>query len=132
MSIYFFILSEIYILFNIKYKYLMTNKNAIGMIIFNNPLYLVGACLSAWVHRKYITKYNLNIDLVVMVDKQIYKYKDELEKYFDKVKLIDLIEIKLNPKYFVIQKYSEWMKYSVSKWQILNFDEYERLDFKAN
>lgn len=129
MSIYFFILSEIYILFNIKYKYLMTNKNAIGMIIFNNPLYLVGACLSAWVHRKYITKYNLNIDLVVMVDKQIYKYKDELEKYFDKVKLIDLIEIKLNPKYFVIQKYSEWMKYSVSKWQILNFDEYKKILF---
>lgn len=107
----------------------MTNKNAIGMIIFNNPLYLVGACLSAWVHRKYISKYDLNIDLVVMVDKQIYKYKDELEKYFNKVKLIDLIEIKLNPKYYVMQKYSEWMKYSVSKWQILNFDEYKKILF---
>jgi hypothetical protein len=33
-------------------------KNAIGMIIFTNPLYLVGACLSAWTHR---TIYYINI-----------------------------------------------------------------------
>ena len=36
----------------------MKNKNAIGMIIFNNPLYLVGGCLSAYVHKKFIIKYN--------------------------------------------------------------------------
>ena len=107
----------------------MTSKNAIGMIIFTNSLYLVGACLSAWVHRKFISKYNFSIDLVVMVDKPMYKYKNELKKYFDKVVLIDLVEIKLNPKYYVINKYSQWMKYSVSKWQILNFYEYEKILF---
>jgi len=104
-------------------------KNAIGMIIFKNPLYLVGACLSAWTHREFIKKYNLNINLVVMVDEQIYKYKEELEKYFDYVELIELIEIKLSPKYYVINKYSQWMKYSISKWNILKFDNYEKILF---
>jgi hypothetical protein len=104
-------------------------KNAIGMIIFTNPLYLVGACLSAWTHREFINKYNLEIDLVVIVDKIIYKYKDELLKYFDKIKLIDLIEMKLSPKYNVIYKYSQWMKYSISKWEILNFEDYEKILF---
>lgn len=107
----------------------MTNKNAIGMIIFNNPLYIVGGCLSAWTHRKFIKKYNLKIDLIVMVDNTIYKYKDELKKYFDVVELIDLIEIKLSPKYNVINKYSQWMKYSVSKWTILKFDKYQKILF---
>jgi hypothetical protein len=107
----------------------MVNKNAIGVIVFNNPLYLVGACLSAYVHRKFITKYKLNIDLIVMVDKEMYKYKDELDKYFDLVKLIDLLEMKLNQKYNVINKYSKWMKYSISKWQILNFDFYDKILF---
>jgi len=104
-------------------------KNAIGMIIFTNPLYLVGACLSAWTHRQFITKYNFKIDLVVMVDEPIYKYKEELEKYFDYIKLIDLIEIKLSPKYNVIYKYSQWMKYSISKWNILKLDNYDKILF---
>jgi hypothetical protein len=64
-----------------------------------------------------------------MVNEPIYKYKDELEKYFDHVVLIDLIEMKLSPKYYVIKKYSQWMKYSISKWEILNFDEYEKILF---
>lgn len=104
-------------------------KNAIGMIIFTNPLYLIGACLSAWIHREFINKYNLAIELVVMVDEPIYKYKNELSKYFDKIKLIDLIEMKLSPKYNVIHKYSQWMKYSISKWEILNFEDYNKILF---
>lgn len=104
-------------------------KNAIGMIIFTNPLYIVGACLSAWTHREFIRKYNLGIDMVVMVDNPIYKHKKELEKYFDHIELIDLIEIKLSPKYNVIYKYSQWMKYSISKWNILKFDNYDKILF---
>lgn len=107
----------------------MTNKNAIGMIIFTNPLYLVGACLSAWVHRKFINEYGLKIDLIVMVDDSIYKYKEELEKYFDSVKLINLLEMKLSSNYNIIHKYSQWMKYSISKWQILNYDSYKKILF---
>jgi hypothetical protein len=107
----------------------MEKKNAIGMIIFKNSLYLVGACLSAWTHRKFINKLNLDIKLIVMVDETIYKYKDELDKYFDHVELIDLREMKLNSEYKVIYKYSEWMKYSISKWEILKLDTYNKILF---
>ena len=105
------------------------NKYAICMIIFKNPLYIVGACLSAWVHRQFIDKYNLDIKLIVMVDNNIYHYKDELEKYFDFIKLIPIIEMKLNPKYKIIYKYSDWMKFSVSKWNVLKFDEFDKILF---
>lgn len=107
----------------------INNKYAICMLIFKNPLYIVGACLSAWTHRQFITKYNLNIKLIVMVDKNIYHYKDELEKYFDFVELIEIIEMKLNPEYKIIYKYSDWMKFSISKWEILKFDDYEKILF---
>lgn len=105
------------------------DKYAIGMIIFKNPLYLVGACLSAWTHRKFIEKYSLNIKLLAMVDEQMIEYKNELEKYFDHIELIDLIKVKLNQKYNVIYKYSEWMKYSASKWNILKFDYFDKILF---
>lgn len=107
----------------------INNKYAIAMIIFKNPLYVVGSCLSAWVHRKFINKYNLDIKLIVMVDDVIYKYKDELEKYYDYVELIDMIELKLSTKYKVINKYSEWMKFSVSKWNIFKFDDFDKILF---
>lgn len=105
------------------------NKYAICMLIFKNPLYIVGACLSAWVHRQFINKYNLEIKLIVMVDNNTYIYKDELEKYFDYVKLIEIIEMKLNPEYKIIYKYSDWMKFSVSKWNIFKFDDYDKILF---
>ena len=105
------------------------NKYAICMLIFKNPLYIVGACLSAWVHRQFIIKNNLNIKLIVMVDSNIYQHKYELEKYFDFVELIEIIEMKLNPKYIIINKYSDWMKFSVSKWVIFKFDDYDKILF---
>jgi hypothetical protein len=105
------------------------NKYAIAMLIFKNPLYIVGACLSAWVHRKFIHKYNLNIKLIVLVDKFIYEYKKELEKYFDSVELIEIIEMKLNHEYKIINKYSDWMKFSISKWNIFKFDNYDKILF---
>lgn len=99
------------------------------MIIFENDLYVVGGCISAWVHKQYIKKLNLDIKLIVMVDEKIYKYKDELKKYFDEIVLINLIEMKLNPEYKVIYKYSKWMHYSINKWQILNLDYYDKILF---
>ena len=100
------------------------------MIVFKNPLYVVGACLSAWTHRQFINNLNLDIQLIVMVDDVLYyQYKDELSKYFDRVELIKMREMKLNPDYKVIHKYSEWMKNSVSKWEILKYDEYAKILF---
>lgn len=102
---------------------------AICMLVFKNPLYIVGACLSAWVHRKFIIQYNLDIKLILLIDSTMYKYKDELVKYFDFVEQIDMLEIKLNPNYKVIYKYSQWMKFSISKWNIFKFDEYDKILF---
>ena len=107
----------------------MKNTNAVCMIIFNNPLYLVGACLSAWVHRKFINEINVDIKLIVMINEPIIKYKEELEKYFDHIEIIELREIKLHPDYYVINKYSEWMKYSISKWEILKLDKFDKILF---
>ncbi len=104
-------------------------KNAICMLIFGNELYIPGACLSAWVHRKFISENRLSIRLVVMVDNFIFKYRDELEKYFDEVVLIDMMEVKLNPEYYIIEKYSKWMKYTINKWQILNLTDYDKVLF---
>ncbi len=99
------------------------------MLVFGNNLYISGACLSAYTHRQFINKNNLDIELVIMVDENVYKYKKELEKYFDRVIKIDLFEVKLNNKYYVIEKYSKWMKYSINKWQILNIKGYEKILF---
>jgi hypothetical protein len=107
----------------------MKKNNAICMIIFNNPLYLIGACLSAWVHRKFIKEIGIEVKLVVMINEPIIKYKEELEKYFDYIEIIELIEIKLHPDYFVIDKYSEWMKYSISKWKIFNLEQFNKILF---
>ncbi len=107
----------------------MSKSNAICMLLFGGGLYLAGACLSAYTHRQFITKYNYDIKLVVMVDENMFKYKQELNKYFDEVILIDFIEVKLNPKYHVIEKYSKWMKYLINKWQILKLVEYEKILF---
>lgn len=108
----------------------MNKKNfAIAMLIFKNPLYIIGGCLSAWTHRKFIKENGLNIKLIVMIDKTFYKYKEELEKYYDVVELIDIIELKLNQKYKIIDKYSDWMKFSASKWNIFKYDEYDKILF---
>jgi len=104
-------------------------KNAICMLIFGNNLYIPGACASAYTHRKFIEKNNLKIKLVIMIDKTILKYKKDLEKYFDEVFLIDMFEVKLNPNYYIIDKYSKWMKYSINKWQILKLTNYDQILF---
>jgi hypothetical protein len=64
-----------------------------------------------------------------MIDSSFETHMDELEQIFDKVKIIDLVEIKLSPNYKVHHKYSKWLKYSINKWQALNFDEYEKVLF---
>lgn len=104
-------------------------KYAIAMLIFGNENYITGSIISAYLHKQYINKYNLDIDLIVMVDDLIYKYKDELLKFFDKVKKINLIEMKLSNKYYVIKKYSKWMKFSINKWQIMQYEEYKKILF---
>lgn len=100
-------------------------KVAISLVIFKNIEYIIGGCIVAYLHKKFTKK--LNIDIIVLVDDYIYKYKNILNKYFDKIIKIDLIKIKLNEKYIYHDKYSKWMNISINKWQILNLEEYDKV-----
>ena len=106
-------------------------KYGICTLIFGNTSYLVGACLSFYVHRQFIKKNNLDIDLIAMVDDKIYKYKDILELYFDKIIKIDLDEIVLNYRHNAkeYKNYSTWVKYSINKWKIFNIENYDKILF---
>ena len=64
-----------------------------------------------------------------MIDPSLEFYKNDLLMFFDKVFIIDLIEMKLNPNYAMVNKYSKWMKYTVNKWQVLKFTEYDKILF---
>jgi hypothetical protein len=88
---------------------------------------MIGSVISASIHKKLIKLYNLNIEVIAIVSHSIYKYKDELLKYFDKIELIELLEIKLSEKYKLIPKYSKWIKYSITKWQVLQLDMYDKI-----
>ncbi len=104
-------------------------KNAIFMLIFNKLHYIVGGYIAAYTHKKFIKKLGLEIELVVMVDKKIYEYREELLKVFDRVELVELLEIRLNKEYYYAHKYSEWMKNSITKWHILKYEEYNKILF---
>ena len=104
-------------------------KNAIFMLIFNKLHYLVGGFISGYIHKKFIKKLGLEIELVVMVDKKINEYREELLKVFDRVELVELLEIRLNKEYHYANKYSEWMKNSITKWHILKYEEYNKILF---
>jgi hypothetical protein len=90
---------------------------------------MIGAFIAAYAHKKLLKQLNLEIELVVMVDNKIYEYREELLKVFDRVELIDLLEIRLNKQYYYAYKYSEWMKYSITKWHILKYEEYNKILF---
>jgi hypothetical protein len=90
---------------------------------------MVGGYIAGYAHKELIKKLGLEIELVVMVDQKIYEYREELLKIFDRVELIDLLEIRLNKEYYYAHKYSEWMKYSITKWHILKYEEYNKILF---
>ena len=110
-------------------------KYAISTIIFQNPSYIVGACISFHAHKQFIKKLGLKIKLIVLVDELIYGYKNILEKYFDSIIRIKLETIKLNYDKIKekdsgsLKKYSKWIKYSINKWQIINQEEYDKILF---
>ncbi len=37
--------------------------------------------------------------------------------------------IKLHDKIKIIDKYLDWMRYSINKWQVLQYDEYDKILF---
>lgn len=105
-------------------------KNAIFMLCMLKDSYVIGACISAFIHKQYIEKINLDIILNVMVDDYIYnKFKDVLAQYFDRVIKIKLNKFSLSKDYsFAKGKYS-WINFSLSKWECLKYEEYDKILF---
>ena len=109
-------------------KRLIHKKDAICMLCMLKDHYVLGACISAFTHKQFIKKYNLNIDLVMMCDDYIFnKYNHILNKYFDKVNKIQLEYFKY--KDFNNKRHNSWMNYATNKWQCLKYDEYNKILF---
>jgi len=106
------------------------SKYGIFMLCMIKDHYVFGACITAYVHRQLINKTNKNIDLNIMCDDYIYKkYNKTLSKYFDKVINLTLIHYDLLNSYnFSKSKYT-WMGYSLSKWECLKYEEYNKVLF---
>lgn len=110
-------------------------KYAIIFLCMLNPLYIVGACIQAYMHKKFLCQQSKLIELVIMCDDYIhYNYGTMLEQYFDRVKRIQLRCFKVDEKY--INKASDnwkkkytWIGYATSKWEVLQYDEYDKILF---
>jgi len=105
------------------------NKYAIVSLCMLNEHYIIGACISAFVH-KFFTK-SKKIDLVIMCDENIYsKYYDVLSKYYDKIKKIELDYYPIYEDFkYPKEKYVSWVSYSTNKWKCLDYDEYDKILF---
>jgi len=107
------------------------SKYAIFSLCMLNKHYVVGACISGYTHKCFISRLNKKIDMVVMCDKAIYdEFKDVLELYYDRVELIDLDFFNISTKYnYAKEKYASWVSYSTNKWQCLKYSEYDKILF---
>jgi hypothetical protein len=108
-----------------------TKTNAIFMFCILKDHYVLGACITAFVHKSFINNLKLDIELVIMCDDYIYeKYEDTLNKYFDRVINVKLRYFESSHKYqYPKEKYSSWIGYSLNKWQILKYVEYNKILF---
>jgi len=110
-------------------------KNAIFMMCIINEHYVIAACITAFCHRRMLTKAGIKdtTDLVIMCDDKIYsKYHKLLENslFFDVVEIIDVRKFEIKEDYFFSKiKYSSWIGASINKWQSLSHDEYHRIIF---
>jgi hypothetical protein len=104
------------------------NKNAITTLLFGDKKYIIGAVINAYLHKQFINKYNLKIDITVMLDKNFIEYKDELSLYYDKIFMIDLDETKISSK-TDLRRYTSVMKYLPNKALMFNLTEYDKVLF---
>lgn len=113
----------------------MHKKNAIFMMCIINDIYVIGACIASYCHRKMLENAKLKemTDLVIMCDENIYdKYHKLLgcSMFFDRVEKINLRVFKDSESYTYSKiKYSSWIGASLNKWQIMKYDEYDKIMF---
>jgi len=92
--------------------------------------YVIGACINAFANRYPIHKRNIPADLIIMCDKMIYdNWGDVLKKFYDKVIKIKLKHFDMTESYKYAKNKYDWLSYSINKWQIMNYDEYDKILF---
>lgn len=110
----------------------MSNKKyAIVYLLFGKDLYIIGACINAYVNR-ILTKNRKEFDLIVMVDKNLMIYQDILHKFFDRVEEIDMFEVNLSKDFAdnLNKRYTTGTsKLYANKWHCLKFTEYDKILF---
>ena len=107
------------------------SKYAIVFLCMLKEHYVVGACITAYIHKCFIKQLSMNIKLIIMCDDNIYdKYNHLLKLYFDRVVKLKLEYFPLSNKYnFAKEKYISWVSYATNKWQCLKFDEFNKILF---
>lgn len=104
--------------------------NAIFLLCYGSNYYLIGLLCALYSHRKLIDKQKNNIDLVVMCDDYIYKFKDYILKYADRLINIKMVTLEGHYHKYKIKKYAQpWLNKIVNKWQCMYFDEYKQILF---
>jgi len=107
------------------------NKYAIVFLCMLKEHYVIGACITAFVHRTLLNKIDQKIDLIIMCDDNIYnKYAKILRLFFDKVKRIKLTYYDISTKYmYSKEKYASWVSYATNKWKCLKLIRYSKILF---
>lgn len=98
------------------------------LLIINEAKYIDAACMSAYSYRKYG---NESIEHNCMIDSSITPQGiKKLHRFFDNVFLIPLVSIQSDFKIStekLKERYGQWVDYALTKWYILNFDQYKKV-----
>ena len=107
------------------------SKYAIVFLCMLKEHYVVGACITAYIHKCFIKQLSMNIKLIIMCDDNIYdKYNHLLKLYFDSVVRLKLEYFPISHKYnFAKEKYISWVSYATNKWQCLKYDAFDKILF---
>jgi len=104
---------------------------AIVHLLFKSETYLIGACIAGYVHQQFRKKYDLQFDIILMVDATLYRYKKELEQFYDQVRLIDILPLTLSDSYskVVTKRYADVMSLFTTKLNVFQLHEYTKVLF---
>lgn len=106
------------------------HKYAIFLLCYGNDYYLMGLLCTLFAHQTIIKESKMDIELVVMCDEYINKYRDYFKMYCDRIVVMNMDVLREHHKLYRNAKYSKkWMNYIINKWHCLYFEEYSKILF---
>ncbi|AYV82759.1 MAG: hypothetical protein Hyperionvirus2_127 [Hyperionvirus sp.] len=102
-------------------------KFAVFLLCYGSDYYLMGLLCTLYAHQKLV---GADIEIVVMCDEYIYKFKEHFEPRCDRIVLMNMDVLQGHHHLYKVEKYSQsWMNYIINKWHCLYFDEYAKILF---